>query len=127
MMELPHRDQLYFANISVCVFDEQMAGFYLDGKFMEPRSDDSLQKLTKNLEKQRAGSVRRSIDAYMVFMGSDMYGEYALKKARLCQDASTESRRAGLAQLQSLTSSLKRFLDERCLVCATYRTCSYRP
>jgi hypothetical protein len=108
------RDLLYFTNISLCIFDEPTGGFYLDGKFMEPRSDDSLQKLTRNLEKQRAGSILRKVEAQLVFVGGDMYEAYTVKKQELCWgplNTATTSRAAGLL------STLKSFMEDTPQVC----------
>lgn len=102
------RDQLYFCNISLFILDEAMAGFYLDGKFMEPRSDDTLHKLAKNLEKQQAGSITRHIESEMVFLGTDLHASYAVKKGYL-RDA--ELSPSSAAQVQQLLQTLKRALE----------------
>lgn len=85
-----------------------MAGFYLDGKFMEPRSDDTLQKLARNLEKQAAGSITRHIEPEMVFLGTDLYDSYAAKKAPLRQAGLSPS---AAAQAQHLLLVLRRALE----------------
>ena len=82
------RDQLYFANISLCVFDERAAGFLLDGKFMAPRSDDTLDKLAENLQQQRLGTITRSKhSSQMIFMGSDTHERYTRVKASALRGA----------------------------------------
>lgn len=91
-----------------------MAGFYLDGKFMEPRSDDTLQKLAKNLEKQQAGSITRRIESEMVFLGTDLYDSYAVKKGYL-RGAEFSATTAG--QAQQLLQVLKRSLETSPAVC----------
>lgn len=76
---------------------------------MEPRSDDSLQKLTRNLEKQRAGSILRKVESQLVYVGGDMYEAYSLKKMELCwgpQNAASGQRAT------SLVSTLKIFMEE---------------
>eukprot|EP00892_Ulva_mutabilis_P005154 jgi/Ulvmu1/300/UM001_0304.1 len=101
-------DQLYFCNVSLFILDEAMAGFYLDGKFMEPRSDDTLQRLARNLEKQQAGSITRHIESEMVFLGTDLHEAYAVKKGYL-RDA--EFSASSAAQAEQLLQVLKRALE----------------
>jgi hypothetical protein len=103
------RDQLYFANISLCIFDEATSGFYLDGKFMEPRSDDSLQKLASNLDKQRAGSILRTVEAQLLYVGSDMYETYSIQKAELRWSTATSTT---ASQGQQLVLVLKRSMED---------------
>lgn len=103
------RDLLYFTNISLCIFNEPTSGYYLDGKFMEPRSDDSLQKLTRNLEKQRAGSILRKVESQLVFVGTDMYDAYTLKKQDLCRSPTSPTTASRAA---ALLSTLKSFMED---------------
>jgi Meckelin (Transmembrane protein 67) len=110
------RDQLYFANISLCIFDEPAAGFLLDGKFLEPRSDDTLASLAGNLRKQREGSVTRTnAQSCMLFLGPDTYSEYTVRKAHARRNA---TRQKGVLQPpdgatpRSLLAPLKRHVEE---------------
>lgn len=85
---------------------------------MEPRSDDSLQKLTRNLEKQRAGSILRKVESQLVFVGGEMYEAYTLKKLELRwgpQNASIGARAA------ALVSTLKSFMEDSPQVCCHHR------
>jgi hypothetical protein len=113
------RDQLYFANISLCIFDEVAAGFCLDGKFLEPRSDDTLAQLTGNLEKQRKGSVQRTFESQMLFVGKALFESYTVKKA----DARRQGRPLEVSlsvppskTARSLTAPLKQALEEHVTV-----------
>lgn len=112
------RDQLYFANISLCIFDEALSGFYLDGKFLEPRSDDTLAKLASNLEKQRAGSILRTVEAQLLYVGSDMHEAYSLKKAELRASPASSS---SAPQAQQLVLALKRLMDDSPQACSDSR------
>jgi hypothetical protein len=108
------RDQLYFANISLCIFDEAATGYHLDGKFLEPHSDDSLDRLAGNLQKQRAGSIQRSFSSQMLFVGQDMFDSYSVCKAqaRMHRNANRGLRPKCNNTARSLASPLKQFLEE---------------
>ena len=91
------RDYLYFANISLCIFDEAASGFLLDGKFLEPRSDDTLAALSGNLEKQRTSAVQRIAEPQMMFAGSDLYNSYCRLKASARRKAGLQGASAAAA------------------------------
>jgi hypothetical protein len=128
--ELWCRDQLYFVNISLCIFDEVAAGFHLDGKFLEPRSDDTLAQLTGNLEKQRKGSIQRSFESQMLFVGKALFESYSLRKAEARrQGKPPDSSLSGLPNktARSVTAPLKQALEEHVTVRAascTFGFCS---
>lgn len=112
------RDQLYFANISLCIFDEVASGYHLDGKFLEPRSDDSLDALAGNLNKQRNGSIARTFESQMLFAGRDMFDSYFVPKARaraskLLNSGSGPSRDQ---TARALSDPLKRALEDESVV-----------
>ena len=118
------RDQLYFANISLCIFDELAAGFLLDGKFLEPRSDDTLDKLARNLHKQAAGSVQRADGSQMLFMGAEGFRSYCVPKA----EARARGSR-GDASARSIVAPLKVMIEEdvvvrRCVHAASQCACA---
>jgi hypothetical protein len=87
---------------------------------MEPRSDDSLQALTRNLEKQRAGSILRKVESQLMFMGGDMYEAYMLKKQELNWGPQNALRGARAA---ALVSTLKSFMEGAPQVCFHCAAC----
>jgi len=100
--------------VSLFLFDESAAGFYLDGKLKSLCADTSLVTLQKHLKDSRTGATAgrglsgNNENAYMLFVGSDLHKSYTQEKNRMRRHGTQPKE----SKLESLAHTLKRVANE---------------